>query len=182
MRTRVRHHRGSLLSQVEMALFLVVLGVTRGEQGSAMGGVVAEPGVSGGFEDGRVGAELVVGVDLVQRILVAHELVLREVHRVFLLHELLQLLRLEVLRPAARVVPVVALKIVLHFLVDEDAFGALGSAELVTVARFVARPQVPHVKVGLGHLLLFCLYIELLVRWLPSELEVSFCVRDSLGS
>lgn len=93
--------------------------------------------------------------NLVQRVLVAKYLVRRERLIVTLALELVQLLRAEVLRPAARVVPVRRLQPVLILLGDNRAVVVLLRLELLNIHRVESTVQLAKLVVRLAHLGLF---------------------------
>lgn len=119
-------------------------------------------------------AQLVVRVDLVQRVLVPEELILSETQVVSLCVELISLLGREILAPAAGMVPVVVLQRILYFFVDHEALrvGIAVVDVLLQVAALVSRLKLPDLEIGLPHLLFLLGNVEpALHPWLRSRSE-----------
>ena len=162
VRPRGRHLRVALVAEREMALLLIILDAAGFIHGHAVAGVITELARRRRLEVRGIRTELVVRANLVQRILVAKYLVLGEGLVVALALELLQLLRAEVLRPAARVVPVRRLQPILLGLGDDFAVRIALRGELLDVDRVEAAVQLAKLVVRLAHLGLFAGDIKLL--------------------
>ena len=135
--------------------FLVVFCAPGYEQGSSIIGVVSEFIHGCGFEVGVVAAQLVVRIDLVQRVLVPEKLILRETQIVSLRVELISLLGRKILAPAPRMVPVVPLQRILYLFVNHEAIG-VGIAMvdvLLEIAALIAWLELSNLEIGLSHLL-----------------------------
>ena len=141
---------------------LVVFGSFGLEEWASVVGVISKFIHCGRFEVCVVAAQFVVCINLIQRILVPKKLILRKTEIVPLFAELVRLLRREVLAPAARVIPVVPLEQILDFLVHDKSVRVrrLVVLELVEVATLIACMQLPHLKIGLPHLLLLLGNVE----------------------
>lgn len=161
VRPRGSHLGVALVAEREMTLLLIVLDTARSIQGHAVAGVIAELARRRRLKVRRVGAELVVRGNLAQRVLVAKYLVRCECLIVALALELLQCLRAEVLRPAARVIPVGRLQFVLILLGDNCAVIILLGLELFDVHRVESTVQLAEFVVRLAHLGLFAGDIKL---------------------
>ena len=93
--------------------FLVVLDPSGSEDGSSVRGVISEFALGSCFKVGVIAAQFIVGVDLIQSILIAEELILREAHIISFGIEFVGLLSGKVLTVASRMVPMVVLKNIL---------------------------------------------------------------------
>jgi len=97
---------------------------------------------------------------LIECVLVTEHLVFVEVHRVLLLLERSILLSAEVLRPAARMIPMALLEVVFMVLVDHSSLVVFMRIELALIARIKAGWELAHIKISLSHLLLLPLDVE----------------------
>lgn len=89
--------------------FLVILDTSCLEQRPSVGGVVPEFTLGRRLEICEIAAQLVVRVNLIQRILIAEELILSEANIIPFRIEFIGLFRRKVLTPTSRVVPMVML-------------------------------------------------------------------------
>lgn len=161
VRPRGRHLGVALVAEREVALLLIVLDTARFVHGLAVARVIAELAHGRRLEVGWIRAQLVVRANLVQRVLIAEYLVRGERLVVALALELLQLLRAEVLRPAARVIPVGRLQSVLILLRDDTAVPIFLGLELLDIDGVKSTVQLAKLVVCLTHLGLFARDIEL---------------------
>lgn len=109
MRPSWCHFRHRLVSKSKVMRFLVVFDSTCLEHWSSISWIIPELISSWALEVGSVDSKSVVGSYLIKCILISEEFVLRIRFWIFLLSECLSLLRLEILTPTTRVIPVARL-------------------------------------------------------------------------
>ena len=84
-----------------MVRFLVVFDSSGSEDGSSVSRVISKFALGSCFEVGVIAAEFVVGIDLIESVLIAEELILGEAHVVFLGIEFIGLFSGKVLTPTS---------------------------------------------------------------------------------
>lgn len=140
---------------------MIILDVSGGEPRFSLIGVISELIVVGGLEQRAIVAEVVVGADLVEGVLLAEELVADEGGHVALICETVVLLGAEVFLPAPTVVPVTPLQFILLLLGNDLG---VDSIVLASVHAIVAglEPCIDraHLKVSLNHLDPLILQVE----------------------
>jgi len=87
--------------------FLIILDSSSSEYGSSVSRVISEFTLGGCFKVSVIAAQFVMGIDLIQRILVAEVLILSEAYIISFCMELVGLFCGEVLTPTSRMVPMV---------------------------------------------------------------------------
>ena len=156
------HHWNAFAAKFEVVALLIVLDIACFEQWCSAVRIVAELTLGCGLEIGSVLAHLVVSPNLIQGVLVAHELIRGEIDWIFLFNKALELLGSEVLAPTSGMIPMRSLEVVLLLLSNDSSIPSVTKlGELPAIACLVAGVEAADLKIGLSHLLFFAGKIKL---------------------
>ena len=155
------HHWGALLSEIEVALLLVVLDISGLKNSFSSPWIVHEFTSSCGLEICWVSSKLVVSSYLVERILIAHELISREINWVLFLSEAFQLFSSEILAPWSGVVPMRCLQSIFVLFIDNSTILFAPVFKLTAIVGIISGIKASDGKIRLSHFIFFIFDIEI---------------------
>jgi len=156
------HHRGTLITEIEMRFALVLLHIPCIERPISSLWCIFELRLSSSLKIRWVCSKFIMSSYLIQSILIPHVLIFRKINWIPFFSKSLQLFGAEILAPWSRVVPMWSFELIFCCFIQNVLFWALILNKSICIIRLIPSLHSSNSKIGLSHFHLFTFNIEII--------------------